>query len=259
MADKLSRRTLFKAAGLAGAAAAVPQGFMVAEAQNPTAPSQPAPAGQGTEPSAASGANHQEVLFFFTPEEARFVEAAVERLIPADEQWPGASWAGVMNFIDRQLAAGYGAGARMYLEGPWDLGLPGQGYQLRFTPGQLYRIGIQEIRAWLAEREGGTEFWDLAEPAQTEILQMLESGEVPLPSMPSAVFFETLLANTVEGWFADPAYGGNRDMVSWRMIGFPGAYAQYVDLVTEYNSPYERPPMSMAEKARMPHHHGNND
>ena len=255
MADKLSRRTLFKAAGLAGAAAAVPQSFTVAEAQSPTAPNQPAPAGQDAEPGAEPGVGHQDVLFFFTPEEARFVEAAVERLIPADSEWPGAAWAGVTTFIDRQLAAAYGAGERMYLEGPWELGSPGQGYQLPFTPGQLYRIGIQEIRAWLGERDGGTEFWDLVEPAQIEVLQMLESGEVPLPSMPSPVFFETLLANTIEGWFADPAYGGNRDMVSWRMIGFPGAYAQYVDLVSEYNSLYERPPMSMAQKAGS--HHGN--
>ena len=253
MADKLSRRTLFKAAGIAGAAAAVPRSFTVAEAQtqspDPQAPAAPQETAAGTD------AAHQDVLFFFTPEQARFVEAAVERLIPADAEWPGAGWAGVMNFIDRQLAAAYGAGARMYLEGPWELGSPGQGYQLPFTPGQLYRIGIQEIRAWLGERDGGAEFWDLAEAEQIEVLQMLESGDVPLPSMPSAVFFETLLANTIEGWFADPAYGGNRDMVSWRMIGFPGAYAQYVDLVTEYNSPYERPPMSMAQKADS--HHGN--
>ena len=45
----------------------------------------------------------------------------------------------------------------MYLEGPWELGSSGQGYQLPFTPGQLYRIGIQETRAWLAERDGGTD------------------------------------------------------------------------------------------------------
>lgn len=255
MADKLSRRTLFKAAGIAGAAAAVPWNFTVAEAQNQAAPSQPAPADESAEPRVEPSLGHQDVLFFFTPEEARFVEAAVERLIPADDAWPGAAWAGVTNFIDRQLAAAYGAGARMYLEGPWELGSPGQGYQLPFTPGQLYRIGIQEIRAWLGERDGGGEFWDLEETEQVEVLRMLEAGEVPLFSMPSAVFFETLLANTIEGWFADPAYGGNRDMISWRMIGFPGAYAQYVDLVTEYNSPFERPPMSMAQKADG--HHGN--
>lgn len=251
--EKLSRRNLFKVAGAAGAAAAVPESLTVAPAAAQAELEAPAAL---PEPAADARAGHQDILFFFTPEEARFVEAAVDRLIPEDEEWPGAVWAGVVNFIDRQLAGAYGSGARMYLEGPWELGLPQQGYQLPFSPAELYRTGIQEIRAWLAEQEGDTEFWDLPVSRQIEILDMLESGEVPLPSMPSTVFFETLLATTVEGWFADPAYGGNRDMISWRMIGFPGAYAQYVDLVTEYGRPFERPPMSMAEVARTRDHHG---
>lgn len=252
--DKLSRRNLFKVAGAAGAAATIPVSFRStpAPAQQVSPQEQPAPA-TGAE-QALPAAEHENVLFFFSPEEAQFVEAAVDRLIPADDEWPGAAWAGVMNFIDRQLAGAYGAGSRMYLEGPWDLGEPEQGYQLPFTPAELYRTGIQETRDWLAEREGETEFWDLTGSTQSDVLQMLEAGEVPLPSMPSSVFFETLLANTIEGWFADPAYGGNRDMISWRMIGFPGAYAQYAELVDQHNRPYDRPPMSMAEAARTDHH-----
>lgn len=252
--SKLSRRDLL--AGAAGAAIAVPVSFRSTPAPGQSEPEpQQAPA-TGTEPPVPEGAaKHEDVLFFFSPEEARFVEAAVDRLIPADDAWAGAVWAGVVNFIDRQLAGAYGAGARMYLEGPWDLGEPEQGYQLPFTPAELYRKGIQEVREWVAEREDETEFWDLSQSTQSDILRMLESGEVPLPSMPSSVFFETLLANTIEGWFADPAYGGNRDMISWRMIGFPGAYAQFAELVEEHNRPYERPPMSMAEVARTNLHH----
>ncbi|WP_137388783.1 gluconate 2-dehydrogenase subunit 3 family protein [Rhodoligotrophos defluvii] len=254
--EKLSRRSLFKAAGAAGAVAAVPERLITpAAAQTEPVAPPTSPVGGGL-PAGDPRAGHQDVMFFFTLDEARFVEAAVDRLIPPDEKWPGAVWAGVPEFIDRQLAGAYGVGARMYLEGPWDLGTSQQGYQLPFTPAQLYRTGIQEIRTWLSQREGGgTEFWDLPVADQITILEMLESGEVPLPSMPSSVFFETLLANTIEGWFADPAYGGNQDMISWRMIGFPGAYAQYVDLVTEYNQPYERPPMSMAQSARSHSHH----
>jgi gluconate 2-dehydrogenase gamma chain len=58
--------------------------------------------------------------------------------------------------------------------------------------------------------------------------------------------------NTFQGYFADPIYGGNRDMAAWRMIGFPGAYAQYVELVDAHDRPFRRPPMSIAQVA---HHH----
>jgi gluconate 2-dehydrogenase gamma chain len=188
------------------------------------------------------------MLFFFNDEEAKFVEAAVERLVPADQEWPGAGWAEVLNFIDRQLAAAYGAGARMYLKGPWvPEAPPQQGYQLRYAPAQLYRIGIAETRAHVTANYGGREFWDLAAPVMDEVLSALESGAIELPSLPAPVFFETLLANTIEGLFADPVYGGNRDMVGWRMVGFPGAYAQYVDVVELYNLPYTRPPISIGE------------
>jgi len=52
---------------------------------------------------------------------------------------------------------------------------------------------------------------------------------------------------TVEGFFSDPVYGGNRDMVAWRMIGFPGAYAPYYDLVQQHGIAVVRAPTSLAE------------
>ena len=65
--------------------------------------------------------------------------------------------------------------------------------------------------------------------------------------MPSAVFFETLLANTIEGFFSDPMYGGNRDMVGWRMVGFPGPYAGYLELVGRHNLNFQRTPRGIAQ------------
>jgi gluconate 2-dehydrogenase gamma chain len=254
--DVLSRRDLFKAAGAAGVAASVPQTTQAAPqdvAQGPVPPAQAA------QPDAAtrSVAGQRSVLFFFNDEEAKFVEAAVERLIPAEPEWPGAAEAGVLYFIDGQLAAAYGAGARMYLKGPWFPDAPPQqGYQLRFTPAELYRIGIEETRAHVLGAYGGREFWDLGEPIMDEVLTRLESGTIQLPSLPSPVFFETLLANTVEGFFADPAYGGNRDMVGWRMVGFPGAYAQYLELVDVYGVDYKRAPIGMANQAARHTHIG---
>jgi gluconate 2-dehydrogenase gamma chain len=246
MTEVLSRRNLLKVAGAAGAAAVAQPG--ISEPQHhhgvPSAPF----AEQGN-PAAPTKSDSSNVLFFFHDAEAKFVGAAVERLIPAEPEWPGAEAAGVLNFIDRQLAGAFGAGARMYLKGPWVPDAPPQqGYQLRFTPSELYRIGIEETRRYTRVTFGGREFWEIGAAAMDDVLGKLESGAIDLPSLPAPVFFETLLANTIEGYFADPAYGGNRDMVSWRMVGFPGAYAQYPDLVDAYNFHYMRPPISMANR-----------
>ena len=252
MSDALSRRNLLKAAGAAGAAAmAQPAGATPRHlTQASTAPST-----EQRPPTASPHSASPDVLFFFNDFEARFIEAAIERLIPAEPEWPGAAGAGVLTFIDRQLAAAFGAGARMYLKGPWAPDAsPRQGYQLRFTPAELYRIGIEETRQYARANFNDREFWDLGAPVMDEVLTGLESGAISLPSLPAPVFFETLLANTVEGYFADPAYGGNREMVSWRMVGFPGAYGQYADLVELYDLPYTRPPISMANQIARHHH-----
>jgi gluconate 2-dehydrogenase gamma chain len=239
MTSEVSRRTLIKAAGVAGVSAVAPA---TADAQE-------------TAPAAPAARVEEEVLFFFSEQEAAFVRAAVDRLIPPDPVWPGAAAAGVVVYIDRQLASGYGAGAKMYLKGPWVPDAPTeQGYQLRFSPAELYRVAIREIGEAVAGTSDGRAFHELGAARMDEILKALETGDLTLPSVPSPVFFETLLANTIEGWFADPAYGGNRGMVGWRMIGFPGAYAQYLDLVDQHGIAFEREPISIADShARQAH------
>jgi len=236
MTSEVSRRTLFKAAGLAGiagAAAVVPQPVL-AQSSDVSAPP------RSTE--------KDDVLFFFNEEEAAFLRAAVDRLIPPDDKWPGAADAGVVTYIDRQLASSYGAGAKMYLAGPWVPDAPAeQGYQLRFTPAELYRVALGEIAEAVAKTHDGKSFAELSGDDMDQVLKGLESGDLQLPSVSSPVFFETLLANTIEGWFADPAYGGNRDMAGWRMIGFPRAYAQYIDVVEQHGLDYTRPPISIAD------------
>lgn len=64
-------------------------------------------------------APHVDAYTFFTAEEAAFVDAATDRLIPADELGPGAREAGVTVFIDRQLSGAYGSAAKWYMQGPW--------------------------------------------------------------------------------------------------------------------------------------------
>jgi gluconate 2-dehydrogenase gamma chain len=246
MTNEVSRRNLLRAATAAGAATAAPAGF----AQAPPTPSTPPSQARDPGNAQARAPAAPEAIFFFNDEEARFVEAAIERLIPADPRWSGAKGAGVLYYIDRQLAGAYGAGARMYLQGPWKADAPPQqGYQLRHTPAELYRIAIGETRDHVRKTHGGREFADLNDGEVDRVLKGLETGEIDLPSLPSPVFFETLLANTIEGFFADPAYGGNREMTGWRMIGFPGAYAQYLELVDQYDVAYTRPPISFANSA----------
>jgi gluconate 2-dehydrogenase gamma chain len=187
---------------------------------------------------------------FFSAAEASFVETAVERLIPAEPEWPGAGAAGVPNYIDLQLAGPYGAGDRLFLGGPIKPGLPGQGYQLGLTPAALYRTSLRAIGEQLQRQ--GLDFAGAPAEEQDALLTELEAGRLDLGGFSSAIFFETLLANTVEGYFADPAYGGNRDMVSWRMLGFPGAYAAYLGVYTLHGVRFDRAPLSMAHSHAHP-------
>ena len=80
---------------------------------------------------------------FFSAAEVAFVDAAVARLIPADELGPGAKEAGVTYFIDQQLFGGWGAMAKMYRQGPHPEGTPQQGYQSPLTPQEIYRAAIR--------------------------------------------------------------------------------------------------------------------
>ena len=186
---------------------------------------------------------------FLSVAEATFVESAVARLIPADELGPGALEAGVPLFIDRQLAGAYGAGARLYRAGPWRQGTPSQGYQLPHTPAELFRAAIRAIAADLAPRGG---FHRLSPHDQDRYLDALQNGKVDLGAAGTSEFFELLLALTMEGYLGDPAYGGNRGMQAWRMIGFPGAYSNYYDVVGQ-NAAFDLAPTSFAEAK---HAHG---
>ena len=227
--DKLSRRSFFKAAGAAVAVTAAPAQALTGGRQ--AAATQAAP------------------YTFFKPDDANFIEAAVERLIPTDENGPGALDAGVPNYLDKQLGGAWGAGERLYRSGPWHPGSATQGYQLPFTPAELFRNALRGIKSDLGKR-GTPSFARLSAQDQDAYLKSLQTGNTDLNGVPSNVFFESLLELTIEGYFSDPVYGGNKDMVAWKMIGFPGAYASYYSLVDQYGIQFTRAPMSLAENAR---------
>jgi gluconate 2-dehydrogenase gamma chain len=221
-----SRRRLLRAAG-AGVAVTIPLRRVDA---------QPSPALQPYQ--------------FFSGAEGRFVEAAVARLIPVDELGPGALEAGVPRSIDRQLAGAYGAGARLYRSGPWRSGTPSQGYQLPHTPAELFRAAVRAINGDLAQKGG----FDKLDPhAQDGYLDALSQGKVALGAAGTSEFFEMLLALTMEGYLGDPAYGGNHGMEAWKMIGFPGAYSNYYEMVGR-NVAFSAAPASLAEGKHV--HHG---
>jgi gluconate 2-dehydrogenase gamma chain len=183
--------------------------------------------------------------YFFTAEEAAAVEAMVSRIVPADELSVSGKDAGCAVFIDRQLAGSYGTFERLYMKGPFMAGTPEQGDQSELVPQQRYRIGLAAVNAH-CRSELGKAFAELGEPDQDKVLKGLESGEINLEGIDSKMFFAQLLSNTMEGFFSDPIYGGNRDMVSWKMIGFPGARYDYRDYVERHNEKIDLPPLSIA-------------
>jgi gluconate 2-dehydrogenase gamma chain len=233
--DKFSRRSFVATVGAASVApvSALLQGTPAAAApQNPTGPT-----------SAVNPA--KPVYLFFNLAEAAFIEAACERLIPADESGPGALGAGVPNYLDKQLGGAWGSGERLYRSGPWQSGSPSQGFQLPFTPAELFHTALRAINRQLETKS--TPFGALPPETQDAFLKSLEAGGLDLDGVPSAVFFDMLLRMSVEGFFSDPVYGGNRDMVAWRMIGFPGAYADYYEAIDRHGEKFVREPMSIGE------------
>lgn len=181
---------------------------------------------------------------YFDTAEAAFVEAAVAQLIPHDDLGPGAIEAGVPTFIDRQLAGDYGSGIRWYMQGPWSKGEATQGYQTRLTTAALYRAAIREINA-AVDGESHTTFAKLAAAAQDAWLHRIEDGKLELPTADSKAIFKLLWQNTQEGFWSDPVYGGNRDMVGWKLIGFPGARYDHSPYVSRHGEPYPLPPVGL--------------
>lgn len=181
---------------------------------------------------------------WFTREEFAFIQAAVARLIPADERGPGALEAGVPEYIDRQMNTPYATGANWYMQGPFNADAdPALGYQLPLVPQQIYRLGLADADD-AARAQHGKVFAELTAQQQDALLQSFESGSAEFKQLPANVFFSYLLQNTREGFFSDPIHGGNQGMVGWTLIGFPGARADFMDWV-ERGERYPFPPVSI--------------
>jgi gluconate 2-dehydrogenase gamma chain len=232
--QNFGRRDFLKTAVVGGAAAATsaitqPQS---AQAQQPAAAAPP--------PSAT--------YEFLNLDEAAFVEALVDHMVPADDLTPKGTDLGINIYIDRALAGAWGKGDRLYMQGPWKLGVPSQGYQLPLTPAQLYRAGIAATNAH-CQKTYGKQFDRLDEPQREEMLVGLSGGKITFDNgLPVRVFWTTLYQTVMEGMFSDPIYGGNRDKAGWRMIGFPGVIAVNRENIEKYrDKKFPADPLSIAD------------
>jgi gluconate 2-dehydrogenase gamma chain len=194
-------------------------------------------------PNQPNSANYQPS--FFTPAEWQFVIAACDRLIPHDENGPGAVELGVPEYIDRQMQTSYANGGIWYMQGPFLKAAPEFGYQSKLTPKEQYRLGIRAVDAH-CNTAFGKVFAQLEPTQQDDVLKQIENGDIKSNDAPLKTFFTSfLLKNTLEGFFGDPSYGGNKDMGAWKMIGYPGVRADYKDFVDIADKPYPYGPVSL--------------
>jgi gluconate 2-dehydrogenase gamma chain len=236
---EFDRRDLLKGALAGGAAAA---GGTAAIATPETAQT------QAPSPAAPAAAPQVPGYTFLNLDEAAFVEALVDHMIPADEVSPKGTDLGVNIYIDRALTGAWGKGDRLYMQGPWKLGAPSQGYQLPLTPAQLYRAGIEATNAHCRKTYGKS--FDRIEDAQRqEVLVGLSTGKIAFEDgLPVRVFWTTLYQTVVEGMYSDPIYGGNRNKAGWAIIGFPGVIAVHRDHVEQYRGkPFPNKPLGISD------------
>lgn len=190
---------------------------------------------------------------FLTGSEASTLGAIADRIIPPDPQTPGGKEAGCVVFVDRQLAGAYGRHEGLYIAGPFEHGSKEQGPQSPQTPRDLYRAGLGAIDRYCSAGAPpscpGKAFVALTAVQQDDLLHGLESGSVQLAGIDGKMFFEQLVKDIQQGFFADPIYGGNHEMCAWKMIGFPGARYDYTDWVGRHNERYPHPPVSIAGRA----------
>ena len=168
-------------------------------------------------------------LRYFDERGALVVAAAAARIFPSDSSGPGASEAGVIVYIDRQLAGPYGRDRYRYVQPPFEEGLPEQGYQGKATPREIYREGVPLL---------GQEFDSLPPADRDRRLRAIET----------TLFFRLLRQNTIEGMFCDPMHGGNADLIGWQLIGYPGPHMSWSNEIDRhYGEPYRPRPRSLSD------------
>ncbi|AIF44285.1 gluconate 2-dehydrogenase subunit 3 family protein [Virgibacillus sp. SK37] len=167
-------------------------------------------------------------MFFSNDKDFKILSQATERIFPEDELGPGAIGLGVPYFIDNRLYGNYGNNSREYMQGPFFAGEATQGYQSKLTRAEIFTQGIQKMESE-AESRFDTSFIELEGEQMDEILTDFQKDKIKMTGVSSAFFFKLLRQATLEGAYADPIYNGNNNMDGWRMKGFPGHQAAYIN------------------------------
>lgn len=190
-------------------------------------------------------------VFFDRREDFAVLSAATERLFPKDKNGPGAIELAVPYFIDKQLNGSWGTNAHAYMEGPFPVnpfvreyehkdvkqskqgpnaetlpGIPGARYQTRLNRGEIFIRGLRTMEKVSVDRFNKN-FEELEGNQQDEVLTAFEKGEITMPGVSSKTFFNLLFQTTIEGAYADPVYGGNKNMMGWKMKEYPGPRMAY--------------------------------
>jgi gluconate 2-dehydrogenase gamma chain len=187
-----ARRAFLVGAAVVGAGAATGAALV------PEALAQQQPPGHDHAAASASGYGAS-----LNVDESAIITAFTERLMPGAPGKPGATDANVLNYIDLALAGAYSD-------------------QLDF-----YRRGIAQLEAY-CQATYKEPFAKLPAARQDEVITALEQGKATGFTYPTGqAFFNTLRTHTIEGMFADPVYGGNKDFAGWRLVGFPGAHPAF--------------------------------
>jgi gluconate 2-dehydrogenase gamma chain len=182
---------------------------------------------------------------FFKPDEWSVLQAAIDRLIPADAEGPGALQLDVAVFIDRQMDGAFGHAAAWYMQGPFHPdATPLAGYQSPMPPRDLYRTGIAALDNY-CKAHAGKPFVQLTTAQQDTLLHEMDTGKIKFEHTSAGHFIAMLWQNTKEGYFSDPVHGGNKHAASWKMIGFPGARADYLDWVAQPGKTYPLGPVTI--------------
>jgi gluconate 2-dehydrogenase gamma chain len=156
---------------------------------------------------------------FFNSEDAQTVAAFAERLMPGDPGKPGARDAGVLNYIDLALAGAYA------------------------DQQDFYRRGLASLDAYCRATHNAP-FVKLDAARQDAAIKAIEDNKATGFTWPSAAaFFNTLRTHTMEGMFADPVYGGNKDFAGWRLVGFPGAQVLFTEAEMRSKDAFTRGPV----------------